>query len=296
MKEVREGWRDFKIGGTHGFILSAKLKFTRKVIKRCVLAKKNVQSLVVVCEKRLRDLDSRVACEGWSKSLRAERVSTLSKLWKGYRKVEQMWRQKSRVKWLKEGDRNSMFFHVLANGRRRSNHNGEIFVDGNRITNPSLFADDMILFLKPNLDYLCNARRVLRCFNLAAGLRINFHKSCVIRVGRNGNREDLWAVAFKCGDSLHLKSVCLRIYAVAVKKKGGDSRLWKLARVTMGIRGVLRDGSGNVHGLFSEFVGVSDSITTELLAIHKAVSLCSSSSFFHDKEVIFISDSKADVS
>ncbi|KAK3217818.1 hypothetical protein Dsin_011788 [Dipteronia sinensis] len=53
---------------------------------------------------------------------------------------------------------------------------------------------------------------------------------------------------------------------------------------------------GKVHCLFSEFVGVSDSITVELLAIHKAVSLCSSPSFFHDKEVIFISDSKAAVS
>ncbi|KAK3193998.1 hypothetical protein Dsin_025308 [Dipteronia sinensis] len=63
-----------------------------------------------------------------------------------------------------------------------------------------------------------------------------------------------------------------------------------------GIGGVLRDGSGKVHGLFFEFVGVSDSIIAELLAIHKTISLCSSSPFFHDKEVIFISDSKATVS
>lgn len=40
------------------------------------------------------------------------------------------------------------------------------------------FADDTILFLKPSLEYLCNDRRILRCFELVAGLRINFHKSC----------------------------------------------------------------------------------------------------------------------
>ena len=33
-------------------------------------------------------------------------------------KEEVHWRQKSRVKWIKEGDCNSKFFHRMANGRR----------------------------------------------------------------------------------------------------------------------------------------------------------------------------------
>ena len=45
------------------------------------------------------------------------------------------------------------------------------------------FADDMILFIQPNLSYFLNARRILKVFELVSGLRINFHKSCVVSVG-----------------------------------------------------------------------------------------------------------------
>ncbi|KAK3220870.1 hypothetical protein Dsin_014840 [Dipteronia sinensis] len=48
------------------------------------------------------------------------------------------------------------------------------------------FAYDTILFLQPKVEYVINARRILRCFELASGLRINFHKSCMVEVGIRG--------------------------------------------------------------------------------------------------------------
>ncbi|KAI9187301.1 hypothetical protein LWI28_026562 [Acer negundo] len=45
------------------------------------------------------------------------------------------------------------------------------------------FADDTIVFIDPSLSSLLTLKRILRCFELVSGLRINFHKSCIVRVG-----------------------------------------------------------------------------------------------------------------
>ncbi|KAK3220709.1 hypothetical protein Dsin_014679 [Dipteronia sinensis] len=60
------------------------------------------------------------------------------------------------------------------------------------------FADETILFLKPNLEYLLNSKRIFRCFELVAELRINFHKSCVVRVAKKVASDTRWANAFRC--------------------------------------------------------------------------------------------------
>ncbi|KAK3200226.1 hypothetical protein Dsin_023641 [Dipteronia sinensis] len=56
-----------------------------------------------------------------------------------------------------------------------------------------------MLFLQPRLDYLMNARRILRCFELVSGLRLNFNKTCVVRVCKGNDIETNWAALFRCG-------------------------------------------------------------------------------------------------
>ena len=47
------------------------------------------------------------------------------------------------------------------------------------------FADDTVVFLKPKIEYLLNLKRLIRCFELSSGLKINFHKSCLASVVKN---------------------------------------------------------------------------------------------------------------
>ncbi|KAK2655120.1 hypothetical protein Ddye_008172 [Dipteronia dyeriana] len=63
-----------------------------------------------------------------------------------------------------------------------------------------------------------------------------------------------------------------------------------------GIRGVLRNSSGLMLGMFSLYVGSGDSRMAEMLAIHKAISLCAHSIALIGKEIDIVSDSAEAVS
>lgn len=61
------------------------------------------------------------------------RKSAQIDLWSWLKKREAYWAQVSRSKWLKEGDRNTKFFHTLASIRRQKNSISSIVVDNTNI-------------------------------------------------------------------------------------------------------------------------------------------------------------------
>ena len=59
-------------------------------------------------------------------------------LWEASNAYESLLRQKSRAKWLKEGDCNSAYFHKVINFRRNYNGLQGILIDGVWVQNPNV--------------------------------------------------------------------------------------------------------------------------------------------------------------
>jgi hypothetical protein len=59
---------------------------------------------------------------------------------------EIIWRQKSRALWLKEGDKNTKFFHRLANSRRKFNQVDSLSINGEISRNPREIQEHIVHF------------------------------------------------------------------------------------------------------------------------------------------------------
>lgn len=60
------------------------------------------------------------------------------------------------------------------------------------------YADDVILFLKDDVCSVRGVKRVLQCFQLLSGLKINFHKSSVDGYGSVKEELPRWASILGC--------------------------------------------------------------------------------------------------
>ena len=67
----------------------------------------------------------------------SSKKSLLEQLWAAATAYESMLRQKSRVKWIREGDSNSTYFHRLINHRRRVSAFQGLLMDGEWVHDPS---------------------------------------------------------------------------------------------------------------------------------------------------------------
>ncbi|KAK2639172.1 hypothetical protein Ddye_026967 [Dipteronia dyeriana] len=107
-------------------------------------------SLCLITESKRRGLnwtetvENKTVRKGWTEELRKERIDILSELWKVIKKEEHIRHQKSRVKWLNDGDKNFKFLHCMANNRRRMNFIGEITIGGVTVSDPRLVKEVVI--------------------------------------------------------------------------------------------------------------------------------------------------------
>ncbi|KAF5773617.1 putative RNA-directed DNA polymerase [Helianthus annuus] len=104
-------------------------------------------------------------------------------------------RQRSRIKWAKDGDENSRYFHTMINCRKASNSIHGLDVNGVWVSKPSLVKKEVFRFFRSKFVEECVARPRLVCSDLK---RVS--ESDASMLDARFSVEEIKAAVFGCGD------------------------------------------------------------------------------------------------
>ena len=152
MLEAIKGWKEGCAIRSNDLLFQAKVKATKLAMNKWLAVNSKRPSSLGLLEDKLEDINKKAEKEGWSEDLKTDRISIVLELWRGIRREEQSWRQMSRVKWLKEGDKNSMFFHFITNDKGHRNFISDISFNGVVHTEPQDIRRGIFDFFKKHYE------------------------------------------------------------------------------------------------------------------------------------------------
>ena len=144
---VRLWWESYSIDGTPNFVFATKLKALKADLKNWNEVEfGNISWQKKQLQEVLRELDEVADSRPLSVEEKGRRELTSVGLDKVMLMEEISWRQKSRALWLKEGDKNSNFFHRLASSHRNANTIGKLLINGVLLTDQDEIRDHIAQF------------------------------------------------------------------------------------------------------------------------------------------------------
>jgi hypothetical protein len=147
VEKIRSWWDSFQFFGTPSFVLAKKLKALKWEIKRWNLEEfGDVRERNKASCEELKALDRAEEGRQLSEEEKARRSQITRELETTLLQEEMSWRQKSRIRWLKEGDKCTKFFHQVANSNRRNNSIDSLVVNGTATSDPGIISDHIVNF------------------------------------------------------------------------------------------------------------------------------------------------------
>ncbi|XP_022880574.1 uncharacterized protein LOC111397830 [Olea europaea var. sylvestris] len=130
-ERVRTWWMSYDFRGSPSYVLDCKLKALKIDLKRWnEELVGDVNHCKTQCLSVIEELDRREESRGLTGEERVTRGELREELERLVEMEEITWRQKSRIKWLKEGHKCTRFFHRVANFNRRNNSINMLKVEG----------------------------------------------------------------------------------------------------------------------------------------------------------------------
>jgi hypothetical protein len=194
---VRLWWESYRFQGSPSFIFSPKLKALKNDLKRWNEQEfGNVEYQKKNAMEELCSLDSLEEQHGLTPEEKVRKCGVIRDLENSILQEEISWRQKSRVLWLKEGDKCTKFFHRVGNSNRRSNSIESLSVNGSTSSDQQVIRDHVALFyksifaepfsLRPRMDNLALDTLDIR---EASSLVLPFEESELLEVVKGLNRD-----------------------------------------------------------------------------------------------------------
>ena len=144
---MQESWSKDQQGGWGGIVLKNKLRNLKNTIKQWSkdIADINV-SRIQNLRQKLNDLETTAGDRVLSQEEVKVKKLLQQELWEVSNAYESLLRQKSRDKWIKEGDSNTTYFHKAINVRRNYNALQGLFIDGNWVQQPDRIKNEAFNF------------------------------------------------------------------------------------------------------------------------------------------------------
>ena len=153
---MKQWWDSYQFQGSPSFIFACKIKALKMDLKKW-----NEEVFGnIECNKskfldELRELDAIEEVRALDSEELAKKGEVSRELKACLLMEEVSWRQKSRILWLKEGNKCSKFFHSMANANQRYNSIDSLMIEGNLSNNQVEISEHNVKYFQKLFEEQC---------------------------------------------------------------------------------------------------------------------------------------------